>query len=96
MAFSKARCGRRAGGVCGVRVQWYQSVEEWWIVARTRSLGWGRYCFVLGCPVLALGKLSGDGVFWGEVKWVAVEWRGSQGECNTLPLLFSTQMAFFF
>lgn len=39
VAPSKARWGRRASGVCGVRAQWYQSVEEWWTVARTRSLG---------------------------------------------------------
>lgn len=43
MALSKARCGSWASGVWGVMVQWYVSVEEWWIVARIRSAGWGMY-----------------------------------------------------
>lgn len=47
VAPSKARWGRRARGVCGVRAQWYQSVEEWWTVARTRSLGWDMYWWLL-------------------------------------------------
>jgi hypothetical protein len=39
VAPSKARCGRVAGGVCGVRVQLKDSPVEEEIVAITRSLG---------------------------------------------------------
>lgn len=44
VAPSKARCGREAGGVCGVRVQVKASAADFSTVAMTRSPELGRYC----------------------------------------------------
>ena len=54
---------------------WYTSLEEWWTVARMRSLGWGMYY----CSEAGSDAVYGD------------------GNCRriTLPLLCSTQIAFF-
>lgn len=59
MALSKARCGSWARGVWGVMVQWYVSVEEWWIVARIRSLDWGMYCLYVVSQSIESQKLYG-------------------------------------